>query len=288
VELQAALKLLENLTLMDPPNQIYLVSSSSCALLTSSLLHLITCFKESIKTLKNPGYSVLMNSLLGCIKLLVNLSNENAEECEVIGQIDGLRIILALVQQLSEIERKTFQDTPELFDILLTSIGLLINLVEKSPTNCSRVALLDVKCQDNLQTNRPAIKLLVELFENNFQHTEGNVDPQQLKPVESDPSEIITNVDGNVTASYLALLLGCLTRDNESTKQQVLLFLQDHSFKSLICAISELIYFQLQCELLSHDVHASYLDVLQLLRTSEQELQQLQNSGQQPQDDNPK
>ncbi|CAG8504701.1 9793_t:CDS:2, partial [Racocetra persica] len=145
------LKIIENATLFCAENQFDIVEKDK-ELLRMLLEFLLYC--QIVACSKNiQRASIAMECLLGSLRVLINLSNDNQSCCQCIGYIPGMSILvrLATVGQLPHNESATINtgsDKMDLdcptnstaveavkFDVLLLSIGLLINLVEMDPGN---------------------------------------------------------------------------------------------------------------------------------------------------------
>ncbi|CAG8685803.1 20966_t:CDS:10 [Gigaspora rosea] len=143
------LKIIENATLFCAENQFDIVEKDK-ELLRMLLEFLLYCQVEACS--KNiQRASVAMECLLGSLRVLINLSNDNQPCCQCIGCIPGMPILvrLATLGQLPHNDSvatnigsdKMDLDSPTnstaieavKFDVLLLSIGLLINLVEMDP-----------------------------------------------------------------------------------------------------------------------------------------------------------
>ncbi|CAG8637779.1 7174_t:CDS:2, partial [Scutellospora calospora] len=209
------LRIIENATLFCAENQFDIVEKDK-ELLRMLLEFLLYCQIEACSKNMHRA-SIAMECLLGSLRVLINLSNDNQPCCQCIGCIPGMSILvrLATVGQLPPKDTVTMNigfDRMDLdvpvnsmaieavkFDVLLLSIGLLINLVEMDPGNqdefrkveqnpfCtgSHTCLRTCTCS----SRESAVSCFVSLY--NYQ-------------LEKDDDE----TDSNIIAAYLAVLLG--------------------------------------------------------------------------------
>ncbi|PKC76232.1 hypothetical protein RhiirA1_406607 [Rhizophagus irregularis] len=171
--------------------------------------------------------SLALECLLGTLRVLINLTNENLPACQYVGSHLGMSILmrLATVGQLPNAVK---------FDVLLLSIGLLINLVEtdsniqdefrkvdQNPT-CpgSRMCMRTCTCP----SRESAVSCLVSLY--NYQ-------------LEKDDDE----TDSNIVAAYMAVLLGLLIKNNQDNQQLIIERLPDRSVNSLINLLQQFVHF---------------------------------------------
>ncbi|PKC15565.1 hypothetical protein RhiirA5_348914 [Rhizophagus irregularis] len=171
--------------------------------------------------------SLALECLLGTLRVLINLTNENLPACQYVGSHLGMSILmrLATVGQLPNAVK---------FDVLLLSIGLLINLVEtdsniqdefrkvdQNPT-CpgSRMCMRTCTCS----SRESAVSCLVSLY--NYQ-------------LEKDDDE----TDSNIVAAYMAVLLGLLIKNNQDNQQLIIERLPDRSVNSLINLLQQFVHF---------------------------------------------
>ncbi|CAG8568919.1 145_t:CDS:10 [Dentiscutata erythropus] len=263
------LKIIENATLFCAENQFDIVEKDK-ELLRMLLEFLLYCQVEACSRNMQRA-SVAMECLLGSLRVLINLSNDNQPCCQCIGCIPGMSILvrLATLGQLPHNESMTMNihsDKMDLdgpanstaieavkFDVLLLSIGLLINLVEMDPGNqdefrkveqnpfCtgSHTCLRTCTCS----SRESAVSCFVSLY--NYQ-------------LEKDDDE----TDSNIIAAYLARL-------------------PDRSVNSLINLLQQFVHFN---ELVGEEASASgHLSGQMLMSSSSLDQVQLDNMTPHPQ-----
>lgn len=282
------LKIIENATLFCAENQFDIVEKDK-ELLRMLLEFLLYCQVEACS--KNiQRASVAMECLLGSLRVLINLSNDNQPCCQCIGCIPGMPILvrLATLGQLPHNDSvatnigsdKMDLDSPTnstaieavKFDVLLLSIGLLINLVEMDPENqdefrkveqnpfCtgSRTCLRTCTCP----SRESAVSCFVSLY--NYQ-------------LEKEDDE----TDSNIIAAYLAVLLGLLIKNNHANQLLIIERLPDRSVNSLINLLQQFVHFN---ELVGEEASASgHLSGQLLMSSSSLDQVQLDNIAHHPQ-----
>ncbi|RIB21676.1 wings apart-like protein regulation of heterochromatin-domain-containing protein [Gigaspora rosea] len=282
------LKIIENATLFCAENQFDIVEKDK-ELLRMLLEFLLYCQVEACS--KNiQRASVAMECLLGSLRVLINLSNDNQPCCQCIGCIPGMPILvrLATLGQLPHNDSvatnigsdKMDLDSPTnstaieavKFDVLLLSIGLLINLVEMDPGSqdefrkveqnpfCtgSRTCLRTCTCP----SRESAVSCFVSLY--NYQ-------------LEKEDDE----TDSNIIAAYLAVLLGLLIKNNHANQLLIIDRLPDRSVNSLINLLQQFVHFN---ELVGEEASASgHLSGQLLMSSSSLDQVQLDNIAPHPQ-----
>ncbi|CAG8439903.1 14437_t:CDS:10 [Funneliformis mosseae] len=148
--IEQCLKILECATLFCSENQIYIVEDRDILHMLLELL--LYCQVESFDN-SAEVLSFVLECLLATLKVLINLTNENLSACQYVGSQLGMSILMRLatvgqlpreesiinntvpfMMEIDSIENSESVDAIK-FDVLLLSIGLLINLVETDPNN---------------------------------------------------------------------------------------------------------------------------------------------------------
>ncbi|CAI2166083.1 15535_t:CDS:10 [Funneliformis geosporum] len=148
--IEQCLKILEYATLFCSENQIYIVEDRD---ILHMLLELLLYFQVESFDKSAEIVSLVLECLLATLKVLINLTNENLSACQYVGSQLGMSILMRLatvgqlpreepiinntgpfVMEIDNIENSESVDAIK-FDVLLLSIGLLINLVETDPNN---------------------------------------------------------------------------------------------------------------------------------------------------------
>nr|XP_047144714.1 wings apart-like protein homolog [Hydra vulgaris] len=157
------LNFLEDIIIKTPNNQNYLVSYRNGILLESCIRSINTLSHQI--DLANDFNVDMQNCLFSTLKIMTDLSHENASGCEIICKEDGslncvLRCALHITQYLPEKSK---------FNFVAVSLGLLINLVEHSQQNVSFLnATFSPACCESQSSedidNFTAVEALMQLF----------------------------------------------------------------------------------------------------------------------------
>ncbi|CAG8514217.1 7020_t:CDS:10 [Ambispora leptoticha] len=242
---EQCLGILENVTAFCPENQLIIVNHEK-DILPMLLEFLLYCHLESCN-LNAENLSIALECLLGCLRVLINLTHDNQQCCRDVSKSPGMAILMRLttVGQLpykqsiggndkinmgkEEGSEESVEATK--FDVLLLSIGLLINLVEidagsqdefrkiEQNPNCpgTRNCLRLCTCP----SRKSAVSCLVSLY--NHQIEKGD-----------------DKTDSNIVAAYMAILIGLLIKDNKENQE---LRLPGNSVQSLINLLQDFVKF---------------------------------------------
>ncbi|XP_062611782.1 wings apart-like protein homolog isoform X1 [Saccostrea cucullata] len=177
-KIDRCLRVLENVSFVNTDNQLYLISYKAGILVTSLCRALSLCEKcfpvYPINSSENidkgsTGY-VILSLVLAVLRVLINITHDNEFGCTKVGDQEGF-IKTALICVL---------DTPRYvpvdmrFDMLVLSLGLLINMVEHCGVN-KRKLVESETCRsyevapENTQVQVPATKALCEVFSTRFE-----------------------------------------------------------------------------------------------------------------------
>ncbi|XP_060063972.1 wings apart-like protein homolog isoform X2 [Ylistrum balloti] len=171
-KIDRCLRVLENVTFVNTENQTYLISYKQGVLVQSICRALYTCEQclpvyplvESEKIEKDSTGYVVYSCVLAILRVLLNLTHDNEFGSTKTGeQADFINVVLTCILQ-------TPQHVPldMRFDILVLSLGLMINLVEHCEVNRRR--LIDAKIDSPYEFEKhqkdliPAPKALVQVF----------------------------------------------------------------------------------------------------------------------------
>ncbi|KAK9768029.1 hypothetical protein K7432_001665 [Basidiobolus ranarum] len=179
-----------------------------------------------------------MDSISGIFRLLINLSNEHEECSRLISEAPGLSIVMQLlafsqstpVNSIDTSLREALSASK--YDISLLSIGLLINIVDAN-----------IECKNTLRETEFCI--------NDTCHTKFSVLCRCSKKL---ALEYLTefyvriqngtnSTEHNVLVAYVALLLGCLMKQNEQNQRFIVSLLPERSVHSLISILEEFLQF---------------------------------------------
>lgn len=191
------LRVLENVIFVNTENQTYLMSYKSGIIGSSCCRALEICQKflpiyplpDGPKLDKESYGYVVYKSILAILSVLLNLTHENEFACTKVGeQEDFISTVLTAILQTPQYVPQDLR-----YDILILSLGLLINLVEHCGVNRRKV--LDSKthrsfefdCLGNKNTV-PAAKALVEVFCKRFE-TAKTMDEQDFSQESTTPQQ---------------------------------------------------------------------------------------------------
>lgn len=306
------LRVLENVTFMNNENQQYLLELKGCGLVKAVGKVLRMCETQLelsgepevhvVKKLdSNRLHAILHKGLLATLRLLLNISHDNEWGSMKVGEQDGLmqttlHCVLLMPQYICKDQR---------FDVLVLSLGLLINLVEHSPANTRKLISMktrrsfDSQSQSQSQSQESSestedsspevvtsLEALVQLFlqrqraalkaESQSEEEMMEEEPEEWSVAHSDPLDWITierdvktgvdngpqpteeeikssvrkalhsagkHMEDSIVASYTALLLGCLLRENNLNVVNVRDCLPDGDFTCMVDMLKKFLSF---------------------------------------------
>ncbi|XP_076329388.1 wings apart-like protein homolog isoform X2 [Tachypleus tridentatus] len=145
-KIDQCLRVLENVTYMNGDNQAYLLSYKESTLVLSCVRMLRACRVSiphhpllctparnqaiPLSNLEGVG-AALLSCLLSLLKVLLNLTHESSLGCQLVGSHPGL-LDCAL---LCILQMPQYMPLEQRFDLLVLSLGLLINLMENCKDN---------------------------------------------------------------------------------------------------------------------------------------------------------
>ncbi|XP_028404980.1 wings apart-like protein homolog [Dendronephthya gigantea] len=303
--IKRCLKLIENVTLHDRANQIYLVSCRKSSLVVALSRLLRVCIQSIIEDHLVPE-SIFFKMTLDCVKSIMrvylNLTHDNDGESETIGQQASLiPTLLLCVLQVPQ-----FVSAEEQFDILVLALGLLINLMEHSKQNIASLVVLKTRLSyedsqnslDSIESGDAvggkevsALEALVNLFQlreqaardalkcaengsddelkltqdglgwvcgedidltkteepdvdKSSQEDSENTQQQSLEDeIGSSLKKAGKHMEDSMVASYVALLLGCLAKDNNANQNLIRQLLPMNNFDVLINTLETFLRF---------------------------------------------
>ncbi|KAL6057510.1 hypothetical protein QOT17_015469 [Balamuthia mandrillaris] len=249
--LESYLQLLENVTNSSTAskNQQHLISTTPAMI--PSLLRTLSLCEGAIKKRISAGASPndIVSCLAAAIKVLINLSNENEAGCEAIVRNRGMETISSLLSL------EVLKLPCERFDVILLTVCLLINIVEKNQQY--KAAFRDIEITSETEKIE-TIPFLVNLYIQRRKKKEKNCDI-----VNDDDDQPLKKVENRVMASYVALLLGCLARGDDINKDLLLCHLPSGSFDELSAFLRKFLAFQSESGVLSKDVLLSVAEIVQ-------------------------
>ncbi|KAK9766823.1 hypothetical protein K7432_003814 [Basidiobolus ranarum] len=229
------LRILESATQFCPANQDVVAQYKS---IFRRLLILALFFQVEVSSDNSHKVIQTMDSISGVLRLLINLTNEHEESSRLVSDAPGLYVIMRLVafsqNNLLKFPDASMNETlsASKYDISLLAIGLLINIVDANNqcknaireaefcSNESCHAQFTVTCQCS---KKLALEYLIEFYiriQNGADSTEHNV-----------------------LVAYVALLLGCLMKENQSNQRFIVNLLPERSVQSLVTILEEFLQF---------------------------------------------
>eukprot|EP00106_Octopus_bimaculoides_P014342 XP_014781784.1 PREDICTED: wings apart-like protein homolog [Octopus bimaculoides] len=218
------LRVLESVTVTNIENQSFLISYKQCALVNS----LNTTLRHCQSTISNfplrddpdrPSESsldkesngwIIFSCMLAILRVLLNLTHENDYGCTKIGSQKGL--IQTVFDCILQVPQYTLMCKQ--FDLLVLSLGLLINLVEHCVVN--RRLLITMETLRPPESSIPSEKLgAVEAL------VDCSMFPIVIFFSFSALHEAGKHMENSFVAAYVALLIGCLIQDNRSNVEKV-------------------------------------------------------------------
>uniref|UniRef100_A0A7C9AKI5 Uncharacterized protein n=1 Tax=Opuntia streptacantha TaxID=393608 RepID=A0A7C9AKI5_OPUST len=242
-------------------------------------------------TLDEENSNLVADCLLTAIKVLMNLTNDNAAGCQQIAACGGLEALSSLIARhfpsfgfssCGEIKEKTLftNAIPELgsqtdvqlsdqeLDFLVTILGLLVNMVENDGNNRSRLAGAKVSLPrsgglSDVQTGM--IPLLCSIFLANRGAGETSEDEQSW-----DAEEMVLQgekeAEKMIVEAYAALLLAFLSTESKNIRNSIANYLPDHSLKVLVPVLERFVTFHLTLNMISPETHRTVSEVIESCR----------------------
>ncbi|XP_070545501.1 wings apart-like protein homolog [Ptychodera flava] len=203
-KIERCLQVLENVTFMNAENQSYLITFENFVLVSSVTRILRVCEKfvqiypedeevdpEDASNSREPGPAV-RHCMLAVLRVLLNLAHDNEWGSTKMGEKEGL-ISTALCCVL---QAPQYVPPSQRFDILVLSLGLLINLVEHSAKNRKSLVATkthfsyDSQSEDedgSTEAEVSSIEALVQLF---LQRQKAAKDAESQNDAFNDPEQL--------------------------------------------------------------------------------------------------
>ncbi|XP_076458860.1 uncharacterized protein LOC143292454 [Babylonia areolata] len=172
-KLDRCLRVLENITFMNSDNQTYIIAYSQGLLITATGRILRQCVEalpmmplheaESETVLKQQKGWIIFECLLAVLRVLLNITHDCEFGCTRVGEEEGL--LQTALQCVINIQWCVPLD--QRFDVLVLSLGLLINLMEHCPLNRRHLVKSRLTAQireHDYPTDVDAVQALVQLF----------------------------------------------------------------------------------------------------------------------------
>lgn len=175
-KIDRCLRVLENVSFVNTDNQLYLISYKAGILVASLCRALGLCEKcfpvypiNSSDDKESTGF-VIYSLVLAVLRVLINITHENEFGCTKVGdQADFIKTALTCI-----LDTPRYVPIDMRFDMLVLSLGLLINMVEHCGVNKRKLVEAET-CRsyevtsDNTTSQVPATKALCEVFSTRFE-----------------------------------------------------------------------------------------------------------------------
>ncbi|GAB4831221.1 hypothetical protein Ancab_005232 [Ancistrocladus abbreviatus] len=256
--------------------------------------------QTSCSSVVEESSKLLGDCLLTAVKVLMNLTNDNAVGCQQIAACGGLETLSSLIASHfpsfsltmspfnntgdispfsdSNIELGSQTDvhiTEQELDFLVAILGLLVNMVEKDGHNRSRLAAASVPlpCYEGLEkeAQRGVIPLLCSIFLANQGAGEA-AEEGSLQP--SDAEQVVLEgqkeAEKMILEAYAALLLAFLSTESKSIRERIADCLPEHSLEVLVPVLERFVAFHLALNVISPDTHKAVSEVIESCRRYEE------------------
>ncbi|KAH9528806.1 hypothetical protein DERF_002721 [Dermatophagoides farinae] len=240
VKIDRCMHVLENVTLNNIENQLYIANYDESKFI-STCIDLLIQFKQGI--IESNELKVYLSAFLSILRVLINLTSESVDGCKIVGKFDG--IIQLLLESLFELPSLIMSD--QRFDLMFIIICLCTNLVAfceqiryiimTSETRNYLGKLCDLlfkKIEEAAQVEKQTDHLL-ESHET-VQMTDAMQDNLLMQMI----SKSGTHMEYSLLSAYVCLLLGCCIQENNQHRKLLFDILPDHSFKPLIEQLKKL------------------------------------------------
>uniref|UniRef100_A0A5B6ZS55 Wings apart-like protein C-terminal domain-containing protein n=2 Tax=Davidia involucrata TaxID=16924 RepID=A0A5B6ZS55_DAVIN len=252
--------------------------------------HEVTCSSAVDEEKSN----VLAECLLTAVKVLMNLTNDNAVGCQQIAACGGLEILSSLIADhfplfssslppFSNISENTLSSSVEVdhqnekhltdqeLDFLVAILGLLVNLVEKDDRNRSRLASASVSFPGfkglEKEHRRDVIPLLCAIFLAN--QGAGEVAGEGKLETWDDEAAVLQGereAEKMIVEAYAALLLAFLSTESRNIRNAIAECLPDHKLAILVPVLERFVEFHLTLNMISPETHTIVLEVIESCR----------------------
>ncbi|XP_029849869.2 wings apart-like protein homolog isoform X1 [Ixodes scapularis] len=293
-------RVLENVTYMNSDNQMYLLEYKDSLMVASYIRLLLLCQSslmvhhvklapagqgggadvakpcESqttsvvLQNTQGPG-AVFFSCLLSVLRVLLNITHESPLGSSVVGSQPGL--LCAILLCILQVPRSV--PSEQRFDLLVLSLGLLINMVEHCESNRERLvntetvgsfesvcdemempafnALMDL-FTDKLDAARLSEEQADELFNSQEQKAKASLEAKEGEAAQvsqtsqaDDLEETIMkalqkagkHMEHSIICAYIALLLGCVVQNNKEFAEKLREHTPDGNFVVLVEALKK-------------------------------------------------
>ncbi|XP_048613937.1 wings apart-like protein 1 isoform X1 [Brassica napus] len=228
---------------------------------------------------------LLSDCLLTAVKVLMNLTNDNAVGCRQVGGCGGLESMAELIAKHfpsftrsplfnemdmtgSSQQKKDKHLTDQELDFLVAILGLLVNLVEKDGVNRSRLASASVpitKPERLQESEQEMIPLLCSIFLTN----QGSADTkEETTPFTLDDEEAVLEgekeAEKMIVEAYSALLLAFLsTESSRSIRNSIKDYLPKRNLAILVPVLERFVAFHTTLNMIPPETHKAVMEVIE-------------------------
>eukprot|EP00736_Rhodelphis_marinus_P009985 Rmarinus@m.7481 len=208
--------------------------------------------RETVKkdSQSSSAVEVWMECTLATLRVLMNATNENSLGCALSSASGAPAVCLKLLVFCRRANSLLLKDC---FDVVVLSIGLLVNLLEWSLPTRHTVRSLEVLWCGRKRTG---IDFVYDYFEDCLKET---------------PQTAEMELENTVQVAYLALLLGVLVRDCPPNRKLILDRLPSESLHPLISVLDDFMSFQADHLDLSESTLTAYQRLVEELKAFQED-----------------
>ncbi|CAH9113791.1 unnamed protein product [Cuscuta europaea] len=230
--------------------------------------------------------NLLADCLLSSVRVLMNLTNDNPIGCQQIAACGGLETLSSLIAShypsFSSSLKCVFSSKPDVkpddqidsplsdqeLDLLVTILGLLVNLVEKDGRNRSRLASASVSVPgtEGLEEScTDVISLFCTIF---LANQRGGEAAEGTSNMDEEHTLLKKQKEGEkvIIEAYSALLIAFLSTESKCTRNAIAECLPDRSLAILVPVLEKFMDFHLSMRMISRETHSAVLEVIESCR----------------------
>ncbi|XP_013605813.1 PREDICTED: wings apart-like protein homolog [Brassica oleracea var. oleracea] len=227
---------------------------------------------------------LLSDCLLTAVKVLMNLTNDNAVGCRQVGGCRGLESMAELIARhfpsitesplFSEMEgtgsshqKKDKHLTDQELDFLVAILGLLVNLVEKDGVNRSRLASASfaiTKPKGLQESEQEMIPLLCSIFLTN-QGSEDTKEETTTFTLDDEEAVLESEKEAEkmIVEAYSALLLAFLSTESTSIRNSIRDYLPKRNLAILVPVLERFVAFHTTLNMIPPETHKAVMEVIE-------------------------
>ncbi|CAN6981031.1 unnamed protein product [Brassica rapa subsp. trilocularis] len=227
---------------------------------------------------------LLSDCLLTAVKVLMNLTNDNALGCRQVGGCRGLESMAELIarhfpsftesplfSEMEETERfhqkKDKHLTDQELDFLVAILGLLVNLVEKDGVNRSRLAsarFAITKPEGLQESEQEMIPLLCSIFLTN-QGSEDTKEETTTFTLDDEEAVLESEKEAEkmIVEAYSALLLAFLSTESTSIRNSIRDYLPKRNLAILVPVLERFVAFHTTLNMIPPETHKAVMEVIE-------------------------